>query len=84
MPVATTIRKITLLPNATNAALISEFQRYMKNNGASDSHQNNCLKTNMAFAIFIGPNVTFYDIRRRQEITQFLDTNSSPSQIHEV
>jgi integrase/recombinase XerD len=35
---------------------------------------NNCLKTNMAFAIFLGPNVTFYDIHRRQEITLFLDT----------
>lgn len=53
MPVklSTTIRKIALLPNATNAVLISEFHRYMK------SHQNNCLKTNMAFAIFIGQNM---------------------------
>ena len=76
MPIrlSTTIAKITSLPNPTNAALISEFHQYMKNNGASESHQNNCLKTNMAFAIFIGPNVTFYDIHTRQQITQFLDT----------
>ena len=76
MPVklSTTIRKITSIPNSTNAALLSEFHQYMKNNGASESHQNNCLKTNMAFAIFLGPNVTFYDIHRRQEITLFLDT----------
>jgi integrase/recombinase XerD len=76
MPVklSTTIKKITSLPNATNAALLSEFHLYMKSNGASESHQNNCLKTNMAFAIFLGPSVTFYDIRKRQEITQFLDT----------
>lgn len=76
MPVklSTTVRKIALLPNATNAVLISEFHRYMKNNGTSESHQNNCLKTNMAFAIFLGQNVTFYDIRSRQQITQFLDT----------
>src|SRR5215469_39016 len=83
MPVrlSTTIRKITLLPNATNAALISEFHRYMKNNGASESHQNNCLKTNMAFAIFLGPNVTFYDIRTRQGITRFLDTKIKSADI---
>lgn len=53
----------------------------MKNNGASESHQNNCLKTNMAFATFLGPNVTFYDIRRRQQITQFLDTKIKSADI---
>ena len=38
MPVrlSTTVSKIASLPNATNAALISEFYQYMKNNGASD------------------------------------------------
>jgi hypothetical protein len=39
----------------------------MKNNGASESHTNNSLKTNMAFAQFLGPNVTFYDIKRKEE-----------------
>jgi hypothetical protein len=83
MPVklSTTIQKITSLPNGTNATLISEFNQYMKNNGASESHQNNCLKTNMAFAIFLGPNVTFYDIYRRQQITQFLDTKIKSADI---
>ena len=83
MPVklSTTIGKIASLPNATNAALISDFHQYMKNNGASESHQNNCLKTNMAFAIFLGPKVTFYDIHRRQEITQFLDTKIKSADI---
>src|SRR5215469_4453094 len=83
MPVrlSTTIRKITLLPNSTNAILVSEFLQYMKNNGASESHQNNCLKTNMAFAIFLGPNTTFYDIRTRQGITRFLDTKIKSADI---
>ena len=80
MPV-TTIGKIALLPNSTNASPNSDFHQYMKNNGASESHQNNCLKTNMAFAIFIGPNVTFYDIHRRQQITQFLDTKIKSADI---
>ena len=83
MPVklSTTIGKITSLPNATNAALLSDFHQYMMNNGASESHQNNCLKTNMAFAILLGPNVTFYGIHRRQQITQFLDTKIKSADI---
>lgn len=35
---------------------------------------NNSLKTNMAFAKFLGSGVTFYDIKRREEIIAFLDT----------
>jgi hypothetical protein len=49
-----------------------DFHQYMKYNGSSESHQNNCLKTSMAFAMFLGPNTTFYDIRSRQDITRFL------------
>jgi integrase/recombinase XerD len=76
MPVrlSTTVSKIASLPNTTNAALISEFYQYMKNNGASESHTNNSLKSNMAFAKFLGPDVTFYDIQRKEEIIAFLDT----------
>src|SRR5215208_3042175 len=71
---STTVSKIASLPNATNAALISEFYQFMKNNGASESHTNNSLKTNMAFAQFLGPDVTFYDVKRKEQITKFLDT----------
>jgi hypothetical protein len=76
MPVrlSTTVSKITSLPNSTNAVLINEFYHHMKNNGASESHTNNSLKTNMAFAIFLGPDITFYDIKRKEQITAFLDT----------
>jgi hypothetical protein len=76
MPVrlSTTVSKIASLPNTTNAALITEFYQYMKNNGASESHTNNSLKTNMAFAKFLGLEVTFYDVKRKEQITTFLDT----------
>jgi integrase/recombinase XerD len=76
MPVrlSTTVSKIASLPNSTNAALISEFYQYMKSNGSSESHTNNSLKTNMAFAKFLGPDVTFYDVKRKEQITIFLDT----------
>jgi integrase/recombinase XerD len=76
MPVrlSTTVNKIASLPNSTNAALISEFYQYMKNNGASDSHTNNSLKTNMVFAKFLGPDLSFYDVKTKEQITAFLDT----------
>jgi hypothetical protein len=57
MPVrlpATTVSKIASLPNSINTALMTEFYQYMKNAGASESHTNNSLKTNMAFTQFLG------------------------------
>jgi integrase/recombinase XerD len=76
MPVrlSTTVSKIDSLLNLTNASLLTEFYQYMRNNGSSDSHMNNSLKTNMAFATFIGSDTTFYDIQRKKQIVDFLDT----------
>jgi hypothetical protein len=46
----------------------------MKANGTSERHQNNNLKAIIAFAKFIGPKITFYDIKRREDIIAFLNT----------
>jgi integrase/recombinase XerD len=46
----------------------------MKNNYSSESHMNNTLKTNSLFAQFLGPDVSFYDITKKNQITSFLDT----------
>ena len=76
MPVrlSTTVSKINSLPNSANSSLLVEFYQYMKNNGSSESHMNNSLKTSMAFATFIGPSTTFYDIQGKEKIIEFLDT----------
>jgi integrase/recombinase XerD len=58
----TTINKIQSVPNQTNSVIINEFYQYMINNDASTHHQNNNLKIIIAFANFLGPNTTFYDI----------------------
>jgi integrase/recombinase XerD len=71
---STTISKIRLVPNSTNASLITEFHNYMVSNGASQRHQNNSLKMVIAFAKYLGPNCTFYDLRRPEQIISFLDT----------
>jgi hypothetical protein len=46
----------------------------MKRNGASERHRNNSLKMVIAFANFLGPDITFYDVSRKNQITAFLDT----------
>jgi len=45
----------------------------MKSTSASESHCNNTLKTAIAFAHFIGPDQSFFDIRTKDKITDFLD-----------
>jgi integrase/recombinase XerD len=70
----TTINKITSVPNPTNSVIIREFSDYMTENGFSEHHQNNNLKALIAFAHFIEPHVTFYDIKKKEQITTFLDT----------
>jgi integrase/recombinase XerD len=70
----TTISKISLAPNSTNASIIAEFYQYMKSNESSEHHQNNNLKVVLSLAKFLGPRTTFYDIQSKEQIVTFLDT----------
>jgi|SRR5215831_207769 len=74
----TTINKICSVSNLTNSTIIREFSEYMKWNGASEHHQNNNLKAVIAFAKFVGPHSTFYDLlcslRTKEQLIAFLDT----------
>ena len=62
------------MPNSTNADLLDGLYAFMKSTGASESHCNNTLKTAIAFARYLGPDQSFYDIRTKDKITDFLDT----------
>ena len=71
----TTIKQITTaVSNPVNSALINDFYQYMKANGASERHQNNNLKAIIALAKFIGPDIRFYHLKRREDIITFLNT----------
>jgi hypothetical protein len=70
----TTINKIKTVPNPTNAEIVDQFHHYMKGSDISENHQNNCLKVVIALANFLGINITFYDIKNKEQITAFLDT----------
>jgi integrase/recombinase XerD len=71
---STTVSKIATIPNPVNSILITEFHKYMEISGASERHQNNSLKMVMAFAFFIGKDVTLYNVNRKDQICSFLDT----------
>lgn len=72
---STTVKQIkTAVSNPINAALITDFYQYKKASGASERHQNNNLKAIIALAKFIGPDITFYGLKRREDIITFLNT----------
>lgn len=74
MKLSTTIGKIQNIPNLMNREIISEFLEYMKNNGSSEHHQNNNLKVIIAFGKFLGEGSSFYDIKRKEQVLEFLNT----------
>ena len=76
MPVklCTTIAKIPNIPNIVNVGIVNEFLKYMRKNGSSEHHQNNNLKVVIAFGNFIGKDISFYDIYKKEQILEFLNT----------
>ena len=77
----TTISKIACIPNSVNSELVNNFYEYMKSNGASERHQNNNLKAVIAYAKFLGPDFSFYDVQKKEQIIAFLDTKIKNAEI---
>lgn len=69
-----TISKIITIPNKVNADIVSQYKEYMRDNGASERHQNNALKAVIGYAKFLGENTTFYEVNTKGQITAYLDT----------
>ena len=80
LKLTTTISKIRSVPNHTNSVIISDFNEYLKSIGCSEHHQNNNLKAAIAFARFLGPDITFYEINKKEQIIVFLDTKIKSSE----
>jgi hypothetical protein len=76
MPVklSTTVKKIQSIRNPDNLTLVSDYYQYIKDSGSSDSHQNNILKAIISFANFVGPDISFTDINRKEQIISFLSS----------
>lgn len=69
-----TISKIITIPNKVNADIVSQYKEYMRDNDASERHQNNALKAVIGYAKFLGENTTFYEVNTKGQITAYLDT----------
>jgi integrase/recombinase XerD len=57
----------------TNATVLCEFYEY-NSNGISESYQNGNLKILIYFARFLGPDVDFFSINKKEQILTFLNT----------
>ena len=80
----TTVSKIVSIPNSVNSELINDFYQYMKSNGASERHQNNNLKVMIAYARFLGTDVSFYNIQKKEPIIAFLDTKTKNTKAQRI
>ena len=74
MKLTTTIGKIDTIDNSENVKIIKEFLEYMENNDYSDNHQNNNLKAIITFAKFLGKNISFFDVKDKDQFLSFLNT----------
>ena len=70
----TTTNNISRVPNNINSSVIQKFHRYMQSSGSSERNQNNNLKAIIAFANFIGPDTSFYDVHSSEHILCYLNT----------
>jgi ABC-type thiamine transport system substrate-binding protein len=71
---STTVEKISKVRNTKNSELIEKFYQFMKNNGASERHQNNNLKAILDYANFLGEKINFTEISKTEEVISFLNT----------
>ena len=72
---STTVNKIRLLSNPENAKLFLKFYEFMKENGASERHQNNNLKAIISYFIFLD-NRSLKEIDKKEDILSYLQTKN--------
>jgi len=70
---STTVNKIRLIPNEENVKLVLKFHEFMKDNGASERHQNNNLKAILTFSNYFGK-ASLKDIDKKEDVLSFLQS----------
>jgi hypothetical protein len=60
--------------NHANKKIIKDFYRYLQNIDTSENYQNGLLKVLIRYAEHIGENTTFYQIKDKGQILNFLDS----------
>lgn len=69
----TVLDKVTSMANPVNSSLIQEFYQYISDNRKSDSYKKKNLKALILFSHELGPDVTFYDVQKKEKILEFLN-----------
>ena len=54
--------------------MINKFFENMRCNGSYEYYQNNNLKIVLAFGNFIGKDISFYNINKKEQTFEFLNT----------
>ena len=73
----TITKKIECIPDRVNRNLGKDFRNYMLEMDLSKNHQINNLKVVVSFANYLGPNVTFHNLKKKEQILEFLDTKGT-------
>jgi hypothetical protein len=74
MKLLTTLGHMAKITSAINASLVNDFYHYLRQINTSENYQNQNLKQIIRYAKSLGPEKTFYDIKKKEEIISFLDT----------
>ncbi|HEX5976773.1 MAG TPA: hypothetical protein VFY68_05825 [Nitrososphaeraceae archaeon] len=74
----TVLDKVSSIANPVNSSLAQEFYQYMMDNRKSDSYKKNNLKALVLFSQELSPNITFYDIQKKEQILEFLNKKIKP------
>ena len=74
----TVLDKVSSIANPVNSLLLQEFYQYMVDNRKSDSYKKNNLKALVLFSHELAPNITFYNIQKKEQILEFLNKRIKP------
>ena len=74
MKLSITLGHINAIPNSVNAEVVREFFQYLNDIGTSENYQNQNLKQIIGFAKFLGSEIVFHDVNKKEEIICFLET----------
>src|SRR5215204_5182990 len=66
--------------NSENKQLLVQFFDFMKRAGTSEKYQNNNLKALITYSKFLGPSISFYEIKNKNQVISFLDTKIKNSE----
>ena len=75
----TVLAKVLTIQNQVNSSLIQEFYQFMvADNRKSDGYKKNNLKALIPFSYELAPDVTFYDICKKEMVLEFLNKRVKP------